>query len=157
SVSSLAQAELVARLGCEAVQLDVPMRVNLKFGRTWGDAKHSWAELERLPAAIQSASAPSLLPTVSKINGVAAHIAAAEESITLSKTPPLADLIGEQLINGKVWCPFHDDSTPSLQFYDDHYYCFGCGAHGDAIDWLRDVEGMDYGAAAELLASWSGP
>jgi DNA polymerase I-like protein with 3'-5' exonuclease and polymerase domains len=154
SVSSLAQAELVARLGCAAVQLDVPMRVDLKFGRTWGDAKHSWAELERLPAAIQSASAPSLLPTVSKINSVVAHIAAAEESITLSKTPPLA---GEPLINGKVCCPFHDDSTPSLQFYDDHYHCFGCGAHGDAIDWLRDVEGIDYSAAAELLSSWSGP
>ena len=36
---------MVARLGCEAVQLDVPMRVDLKFGRTWGDATHSWAEL----------------------------------------------------------------------------------------------------------------
>jgi DNA polymerase family A/AAA domain len=45
SVSSLKQAELVARLGCAAVQLDVPMCVDLKFGRTWGDAKHSWAEL----------------------------------------------------------------------------------------------------------------
>ena len=31
--------ELVARLGCEAVRLEVPMRVDLKFGRNWGDAK----------------------------------------------------------------------------------------------------------------------
>jgi DNA polymerase-1 len=45
SVSSREQAELVARLGCEAVQLDVPMRVALKFGRSWGDAKHKWEEL----------------------------------------------------------------------------------------------------------------
>jgi hypothetical protein len=45
SVNSREQAELVARLGCEAVQLDVPMRVDLKFGRTWGDAKHTWEEL----------------------------------------------------------------------------------------------------------------
>ena len=45
SVSSLEQAEMVARLGCAAVQLDVPMRVDLKFGRTWGDATHRWAEL----------------------------------------------------------------------------------------------------------------
>ena len=45
SVSSREQAELVARLGCEAVQLDVPMRVDLKFGRSWGDAKHTWEEL----------------------------------------------------------------------------------------------------------------
>ena len=45
SVSSREQAELVARLGEEAVQLDVPMRVDLKFGRSWGDAKHKWEEL----------------------------------------------------------------------------------------------------------------
>ena len=46
SVSSREQAELVARLGEEAVQLDVPMRVDLKFGRSWSDAKHtSWEEL----------------------------------------------------------------------------------------------------------------
>jgi DNA polymerase-1 len=45
SVSSREQGELVARLGREAVQLDVPMRVDLKFGRSWGDAKHTWAEL----------------------------------------------------------------------------------------------------------------
>jgi DNA polymerase I-like protein with 3'-5' exonuclease and polymerase domains len=45
SVSSREQAELVARLGCEAVQLKVPMRVDLKFGRTWADATHTWEEL----------------------------------------------------------------------------------------------------------------
>jgi DNA polymerase I-like protein with 3'-5' exonuclease and polymerase domains len=47
SVSSCEQGELVARLGCETVQLDVPMRVDLKFGRSWGDAKHTWAELNQ--------------------------------------------------------------------------------------------------------------
>ena len=57
SVSSLEQAELVARLGCAAVQLDVPMRVDLKFGRTWGDAKHSWAELHQ---ADGSAASPTV-------------------------------------------------------------------------------------------------
>jgi DNA polymerase I-like protein with 3'-5' exonuclease and polymerase domains len=45
SVSSREQAELVARLGEEAVQLAVPMRVDLKFGRSWGDAKHTWEGL----------------------------------------------------------------------------------------------------------------
>jgi DNA polymerase I-like protein with 3'-5' exonuclease and polymerase domains len=46
SVSSREQAERVARLGEEAVQLAVPMRVDLKFGRDWGDAKHTWEELK---------------------------------------------------------------------------------------------------------------
>ena len=45
SVSSPEQAELVAQLGREAVQLEVPMQVDLKFGRNWGDAKHTWEEL----------------------------------------------------------------------------------------------------------------
>ena len=38
--SDAEQGELVARLGCEAVQLTVPIRVDLKFGRSWGDAQH---------------------------------------------------------------------------------------------------------------------
>ena len=42
SVASQEQGELVARLGGEAVSLAVPMRVDLKFGRSWGDAKHTW-------------------------------------------------------------------------------------------------------------------
>jgi DNA polymerase len=72
---------------------------------------------------------------------------------------PLADLIGEPLIDGKIICPFHDDSTPSLQIYDDHYHCFsgGCGAHGDAIDWLMLVEGMDRAEAVHHLKTWDGP
>ena len=45
SVSSPEQAELVAQLGRDAVQLEVPMQVDLKYGRNWGDAKHTWEEL----------------------------------------------------------------------------------------------------------------
>jgi DNA polymerase I-like protein with 3'-5' exonuclease and polymerase domains len=45
SVSSPEQAERVAQLGCEAVSLAVPMRVDLKYGRSWADATHSWGEL----------------------------------------------------------------------------------------------------------------
>ena len=42
-------AERVAQLGCEAVTLEVPMQVDLKFGRSWGDAKHTWEELHGSP------------------------------------------------------------------------------------------------------------
>jgi DNA polymerase I-like protein with 3'-5' exonuclease and polymerase domains len=45
SVSSPEQAELVAQLGREAVKLEVPMLVELKFGRSWGDAEHTWEEI----------------------------------------------------------------------------------------------------------------
>ena len=69
-------------------------------------------------------------------------------------TPPLADLVNQPLIDGKICCPFHDDGTPSFHIYSDHFHCFGCGAHGDAIDWLMMVEGLDRDAAIEVLANW---
>jgi hypothetical protein len=74
-----------------------------------------------------------------------------------SDVVPLEDLIGEPLVNGKIVCPFHDDHTPSLVIYPDHYHCFVCGAHGDAIVWLMMVEGMTRAQAAEHLAAWDGP
>ena len=45
SVSSPEQAELVAQLAREVVTLTVPIRVDLAYGRSWADAKHTWAEL----------------------------------------------------------------------------------------------------------------
>ena len=45
SVASWEVAERVAQLGREAVTLEVPMQVVLKFGRSWGDAKHTWEKL----------------------------------------------------------------------------------------------------------------
>jgi putative DNA primase/helicase len=45
SVSSSEQAERVAQLGREVVKLEVPMEVDLAFGRNWGDATHAWEEL----------------------------------------------------------------------------------------------------------------
>lgn len=55
---------------------------------------------------------------------------------------PLAELIGETPVHGKIVCPFHDDHAPSLHIYSDHYHCFVCGAHGDHLDWLCRVEGL---------------
>src|SRR5262249_15357023 len=45
SVTSPKTAEMVARLGEETLKLEVPMKVDVNYGRTWGDAKHTWAEL----------------------------------------------------------------------------------------------------------------
>jgi hypothetical protein len=69
---------------------------------------------------------------------------------------PLADLIGEPLIDGKIKCPFHADGTPSLHIYDDHYHCYACNAHGDHIDWLMLIEEMDRDTAVRVLGSWDG-
>jgi DNA polymerase I-like protein with 3'-5' exonuclease and polymerase domains len=45
SVTSPETAEIAARLGEEAIKLEVPMKVDVHFGRSWGDAKHTWEEL----------------------------------------------------------------------------------------------------------------
>ena len=36
--------------------------------------------------------------------------------------------------SGMACCPFHDDRTPSMKLYPDHFHCFGCGPTGDVID-----------------------
>ena len=62
SVSTREQAELVAQLGCDAVSLEVPMRVDLKFGRSWGDASHTWEELTGDSAPIKSVPTATVVP-----------------------------------------------------------------------------------------------
>lgn len=54
----------------------------------------------------------------------------------------------------KALCPFHDEKTPSfvVQKGDPHYHCFGCGAHGDAIQFLMAHLKMSFLDAVESLA-----
>ncbi len=54
--------------------------------------------------------------------------------------------------NGKALCPFHPDRHPSMQLYDDHYYCFACGAHGDVIDLTAGLFHLTQVEAAQKLA-----
>ena len=52
---------------------------------------------------------------------------------------------------GMVRCPFHDDYTPSMKLYDDHFYCFGCGRHGDVVDLTAELFCIPpYDAACKL-------
>ena len=55
-------------------------------------------------------------------------------------------------------CPFHNEKTPSFSVNDDdgYYYCFGCGAGGDAISYLRESEGLDFSEAVKRLAEMAG-
>jgi DNA primase len=75
---------------------------------------------------------------------------------------PLAPLIGRRTRlerAGRQWracCPFHNEKTPSLHIWDDHYHCFGCGAHGDAISFVMQSEGASFMEAVERLAGEAG-
>ncbi len=55
-------------------------------------------------------------------------------------------------------CPFHSEKTPSFTVYpqDNSFYCFGCGAGGDAITFIRKRENLDYPDAVEFLAQRAG-
>ena len=44
--------------------------------------------------------------------------------------------------HGMVCCPFHSDSDPSMKLNDTYYYCFGCGANGNAIALLPPKRGL---------------
>ena len=54
--------------------------------------------------------------------------------------------------SGMACCPFHDDKAPSMKL-DARYYCFGCGATGDAVDLTSKLLGLPPKEAALQLAS----
>ena len=55
-------------------------------------------------------------------------------------------------------CPFHNEKTPSFTVNDEKgfYHCFGCAAHGDAIEFLRKFDRLSYPEAIEALARDAG-
>jgi len=62
---------------------------------------------------------------------------------------------------GRSWkglCPFHGEKTPSFHVHPDKgfYYCFGCGAKGDAITCVRETERLEFPEAVAYLARLAG-
>lgn len=55
-------------------------------------------------------------------------------------------------------CPFHNEKTPSFTVYPatQSFYCFGCGAGGDAITFVKKIENLDYLDAVKALAQRAG-
>lgn len=55
-------------------------------------------------------------------------------------------------------CPFHSERTPSCHVYPDtqSFYCFGCGAGGDVVTFIRNIENLDYMESVRFLAQRAG-
>ena len=55
-------------------------------------------------------------------------------------------------------CPFHGEKTPSFTVYPEtaSFYCFGCGAGGDVITFIKRIENLDYLDAVRFLADRAG-
>jgi DNA primase len=91
---------------------------------------------------------------------VAGRIRDEDVALVREKTP-IADIVGEhvQLRNAgggnlKGICPFHDEKSPSLSVSPARnlFHCFGCGAGGDVIKFIMDIEHLDFTEAVERLA-----
>ena len=54
--------------------------------------------------------------------------------------------------SGMACCPFHDDKNPSIKLNEEYFYCFGCGATGDVIDFTARLYNLSPKEAAEKLA-----
>ena len=50
-------------------------------------------------------------------------------------------------------CPFHNEKTPSFHIYTDNntYYCFGCGASGNAVTFLMEKENLSFGETLQKI------
>jgi DNA primase len=82
--------------------------------------------------------------SVEEVKGVADIVAVVSARTQLRKTG--ARYMGR--------CPFHEERTPSFSVNaaDKLYYCFGCGAKGDLITFVRETEQLDFAEAVEWLA-----
>lgn len=59
--------------------------------------------------------------------------------------------------NGMACCPFHPDKHPSMKL-DQRFHCFGCGADGDAVNYVARIFGLNnYDAAIKLLDDFGIP
>src|SRR5690606_3126635 len=58
--------------------------------------------------------------------------------------------------NYTACCPFHQEKSPSLYIYTDpgnqHYHCFGCGAHGGVIHFVQEFDSLSFPETIEQLA-----
>ena len=82
----------------------------------------------------------------------------------LTRRTDIVDLVGSYVQlkrKGRLYgglCPFHSEKTPSFYVYPDtqSFYCFGCGAGGDAIAFAKKINSISYGEAVKLLAARAG-
>ncbi len=83
----------------------------------------------------------------------------AEAIARVKANNPLPALIGRDLCLQRcgrhlvALCPFHGERTPSFYVYSDHFHCFGCGAHGDAIAWLMRTHGTTFAETLRHLGA----
>src|SRR3546814_20258195 len=82
-----------------------------------------------------------------------------ERKAEANRLNPLVETIGQQvklMRRGREFvglCPFHNEKTPSFSVSSDKdfFHCFGCGAHGDVIEFTMRSYGIEFSAALRIL------
>jgi DNA primase len=84
-----------------------------------------------------------------------ARVRAATDSVALASEHLALRKVGRRWVG---LCPFHAEKTPSFSLNAEEglWYCFGCGAKGDVITFVRDIEHLDFVEAVERLAARAG-
>ena len=77
------------------------------------------------------------------------------EAVKAAVTPHMAaERYGLPVRQGNmICCPFHNDRTPSMKLNEDYFFCFGCGATGDVIDFTARLFGVSLKDAVTKLAA----
>ena len=75
---------------------------------------------------------------------------AVKQSVTVREAAQMYGI--EVNRSGMACCPFHDDKNPSMKLNEEYFYCFGCGATGDVIDFTARLYNLSPKEAAEKLA-----
>ena len=75
---------------------------------------------------------------------------AVKQSVTVREAAQMYGI--EVNRSGMACCPFHDDKNPSMKLNEEYFYCFGCGATGDVIDFTARLYNLSSKEAAEKLA-----
>src|SRR3546814_15276536 len=82
-----------------------------------------------------------------------------ERKAEANRLNPLVETIGQQvklMRRGREFvglCPFHNEKTPSFSVSSDKdfFHCFGCGAHGDVIEFTMRSYGIEFSEALRIL------
>ena len=67
--------------------------------------------------------------------------------------PDVAKFYGLEISHsGMACCPFHNDNTPSMKVYEDHFFCFGCGSTGDCTGFVAKLFNISQMEAAKKIS-----
>lgn len=125
----------------------------IRLGRSQADFQKLLAEAQPAPAVSERGH------FVSKIQSGDSR----ERIERVKNSNPIVQVVGRYMelrpSGGNLvgLCPFHEDHFPSFTVYPNtgKFHCYGCGKHGDVINFLREKEGMNFNQALDALDRFS--